>query len=334
MLDVFTRMARRFPHFSKRGDAARATHRVAPAREAGRRDAAQNATPPKPSRPRTLTLKLLLLLLLTLAACDTDVAILTDAPDAAFALNGFLDTAADTQFVRVERLRATFAETDRRLAGTLTSTGPDGAVRVWRDSTLALEDGARVTLAYAVFAPDPGTHLLEVRADDGATASVRVVIPAKPQLTRGAGTLTFSPRDTVLAETAELPLTFRPLDPLPVFAEARYAVTVFDSLSGATPEVFVADYRSQLAADASGGAATTPLRLRRDARSIRSRYIRADSVRLDALTFILEQRGPAYTDPAAADLQDAVGFVGGVGRHTFPISIGADTLRVVGFAVP
>jgi hypothetical protein len=78
----------------------------------------------------------------SLWGCDTEVDVLAEERDPAFALSGFLDAGADTQFVRIERLRPVQDVPDRTLSGTVESTGPDGAVRVWSDSVLVLEGGA------------------------------------------------------------------------------------------------------------------------------------------------------------------------------------------------
>ncbi|RMF65573.1 MAG: DUF4249 family protein [Bacteroidetes bacterium] len=132
-------------------------------------------------------LPLLGFLALMLGACDTAVSPLRDDPDAFFALHGYLDTGADTQYVRVQALRSTVApETTAFLDATVHSLDEaTGATRAWHDSLVTLEDGRPGHLFFAPFRPEPGrTYRLVVTRSDGARTEARITTPAPPRAAR------------------------------------------------------------------------------------------------------------------------------------------------------
>jgi hypothetical protein len=119
------------------------------------------------------------------AACDNTITPITDDPEALFAVYGFLDTAADTQFVRVEALRATVldpggAPLDAEVSSTDLGTGE----RVtWSDSIIVLDDGTMGHLFFAAFQPRVGnTYRLEIRRPDGRATQATTKIPPVPDV--------------------------------------------------------------------------------------------------------------------------------------------------------
>lgn len=114
-----------------------------------------------------------------LVACENTVEPFADS-SRHFAIFGFLDAAADTQYLRVEPTRP---RPDRQEASTevpsLTTTNlfTNESV-VWRDSTIQLENGSTGLLFWAVFKPTPGhAYELEVKREDGATSSATTAVP-------------------------------------------------------------------------------------------------------------------------------------------------------------
>ena len=129
-------------------------------------------------RPRAAALGLALVLLA--GACDNTVQPFAEDADALFTLSGFLSTAADTQFVRVEPVRRAAAPPPLApLDAAVTTTRLEtGATVAWRDSLVRLDDGTTGHLFYAVFRPEPGAaYRLDVRRPDGRGTSAVTRVP-------------------------------------------------------------------------------------------------------------------------------------------------------------
>ncbi len=124
------------------------------------------------------------LLLLVLAGCDNEITPLLVEPTAFFAVHGFLDSAADTQFVRVEALRGTVFTAGAPLDATVTSThAQSGTTVTWRDSLVTLDDGGTGHLFYALFHPEAGgRYHLDVRRADGRGTRATTELPPVPTL--------------------------------------------------------------------------------------------------------------------------------------------------------
>ncbi len=131
-------------------------------------------------------LPLFLTLLLAATACDNSVQPL--APDVAslYSVSGYLDTAQDTQYVRVSALRESYLRAADSVNATLTLTALNTAERtVFRDSMVRLDNGARDLLYYAPLRVQQGEqYRLDVH-DSGsqpARTSATTVIPPVPDL--------------------------------------------------------------------------------------------------------------------------------------------------------
>jgi hypothetical protein len=97
-----------------------------------------------------------------------------------FTIFGFLDTAADTQFVRVIPLRRRLVaeEADVLDASVTTTALEDGTPVVWRDSLIHFDDGSFGHVFFAPLHVFPGwTYRFEVRRSDGATAAAETTVP-------------------------------------------------------------------------------------------------------------------------------------------------------------
>ena len=147
-------------------------------------------------------------LLLSMVACDNSFEPIADEQTDFFALFGFLDTSADTQFVRVNPLRET-----------LESSGETGEVKVsslhlrtgayvtWQDSLIRLDDGRPGLLFYAVLPVAPGdAFLLEVQGGPGEVTQASTQVPSPVRLDSGPLGLDFnrklSQRVTLLDQKA------------------------------------------------------------------------------------------------------------------------------------
>lgn len=129
-------------------------------------------------------LSLCLLAAALLAACDNTIDPILEASGGDYAIYGFLDTAADTQFVRVETLRAT-AEQALVISDTArVISRSEGTEEVhWNPTLRTLEDGSRSLLYYSLMVPLPGREYeLEVQGPGGSTIA-SVTVPPVPSLT-------------------------------------------------------------------------------------------------------------------------------------------------------
>lgn len=130
---------------------------------------------------RLLPFGLVLATLGTLAACQDPFDPFSETAETGFAVYGYLDTEADTQFVRVAQLR-------RRPEAPTTPSTPTvetldevtGAVVAWRDSLVTLTDGTQAALYYTTAAFLPG-HTYRLRVGGaGRLTEARTQVPARP----------------------------------------------------------------------------------------------------------------------------------------------------------
>jgi hypothetical protein len=115
--------------------------------------------------------------------CDNAVDPFADADGSSpFYVFGYLDTAADTQFVRVEPIRQTHDPAGGippAAVRTMASTSGDAVV--WQDSAVTLTDGTPGHLYFALFRPSPGeTYALAVNRADGAQTTAATEVPVAP----------------------------------------------------------------------------------------------------------------------------------------------------------
>ena len=121
-----------------------------------------------------------ILLLLTCVACENTVEPFTESDAVPFALFGFLDVNADTQFVRVSPVRKTIdgGEPDARPEIVRSTSLASGLSTVWMDSLVTLNDGSTALLYFAPFAPEPGArYVLELASRDGAPTRAFTHVP-------------------------------------------------------------------------------------------------------------------------------------------------------------
>ena len=87
----------------------------------------------------------------------------------AFAVFGYLDTAADTQFVRVSRLQgeSVFSDDDGPHPEVVSTDLETGGTITWSDSLVTLAGGEPGLIYYAAFDVRPGTRYALEISDDG-----------------------------------------------------------------------------------------------------------------------------------------------------------------------
>lgn len=118
-----------------------------------------------------------------LSACENVIEPLTEDAERVFAVHGFLDMAADTQFVRVSALRPTVLDEERVLENVkVTSVNQNSLDAVdWIDSTIVLDDGTAGHLFYGVFRPESNvSYELKIIKDGSIAAKATTTIPDRP----------------------------------------------------------------------------------------------------------------------------------------------------------
>ena len=129
---------------------------------------------------------------LLLSSCDNTVDPFITA-DRYFTVFGFLDTASDTQFVRVIPLRKIIGDPGERTidAVVATTAREDGNTIAWRDSVIEMSDGSIAHVFYAPFRPIPGwTYELQIERSDGATSIASTTVPPAERVSVSAPTTT------------------------------------------------------------------------------------------------------------------------------------------------
>lgn len=115
------------------------------------------------------------------AGCENSVEPFADTTRH-FAIYGFLDADADTQFVRVEATRPNLdndADAGSDISNVTTQNMGSGETVSWTDSAIVLDDGSPGLLYWAVFRPIPrDPYQIEVVRSDGATSSATTTVPA------------------------------------------------------------------------------------------------------------------------------------------------------------
>ncbi len=131
------------------------------------------------SRLRTLAPLGLLVSVLFVMGCEESVNPFVEE-DRYFTVFGYLDTAAEEQFVRVIPLRTDFADLGNTTidASVTTFEVETGQTVVWQDSLITYNDGSVGHVFHASFRPVPGwTYDLTISRSDGVQSSASTTIP-------------------------------------------------------------------------------------------------------------------------------------------------------------
>ncbi len=279
------------------------------------------------SKARVLITALWTVALCSLPACDATVDPLDERHNGeSFYLYGYLDSGADTQFVRVQPIRATAGgQPGATLDVDVATTEAGSGARVpWRDSLIVLDDGTVGHLFFAPFRPQPGgAYRLEIRSRTGSLTRTETTVPA------------LAPEAQFFTMTSPLgPLIERivwtgwPAPP----DEVEVVYTVSPTLSELPVPIAIA-YEPLRRLD--GTVWEAGIDLAADARKIRARLGVPDNYRLAALYRVqirLSLYSPDWRDPGRASaVENGAGFFGSVGRFTRSVLLEPATLDRLGF---
>lgn len=117
--------------------------------------------------------------------CENSIEPLAEDADSFVFLNGFLDSAADSQFVRLSGLRPSILGEPRDLSDATVTTIDltNGMTVPWRDSLVVLDDGTDGHVYIGLFRPEEGhAYEFNVKPPDREAATATTTIPEKPDI--------------------------------------------------------------------------------------------------------------------------------------------------------
>ncbi|GIV60080.1 DUF4249 family protein [Rhodocaloribacter litoris] len=260
------------------------------------------------------------------AACENEIAPLRDDPSTFFAVHGFLDTGADTQFVRVDALRATVRPDpgpalDADVASTHLQTG---LTTPWRDSLVALVDGGLAHLFHARFRPVPGgTYRLAVTRSDGARTEARVTVPPVPDVLA----------ETIETGTGSLTQQVTLLDVSCPVENVRLTYRLASARTGAVQPLTI-EYGD--AGHPHDQGWQLQILLSRDRDLLLRRFQRIDDADTTILFLGLQMDfslpSPEWANPdESPNITGGYGFFGAVGRYAVAWPLEAATVEALGF---
>ncbi len=129
--------------------------------------------------------------LLAILGCENVISPLTDDAENVFAIHGFLDMAADTQFVRVSALRSAVLAEKPGLENVHVQSVDESTMEVaaWSDLVIELQDGTEGVLYYSLFKPvSDRTYELQILKDGILVATARTTLPKNPPYFAGVPT--------------------------------------------------------------------------------------------------------------------------------------------------
>lgn len=226
-----------------------------------------------------------------------------------FFVYGYLDSGADTQFVRVAPIAPTLeASTTEQLDAQVRTTSlTSGDVVAWTDSLVILDDGSAGHLFYGLFRPEPGaSYRLEVARSDGASTTATTRVPAHPEVrvdpVRTSG--------TVLIQD----VTWDGISAPPFEALVRYHVSRYDETM---PTLIRRSYLNSGHQERSSW--TTSIQLSRDRDLVAQALGTAASDPPPALyriEMLVSFGDDAWYRPDAVQVVNGTGFFGSVGRFS------------------
>ncbi len=280
-------------------------------------------------RPEVLAPLFGVLMLLSLAACDNELVPLTDDPDTVFGVYGFLDSDADTQFVRISALRSTILdlnETGSIDAVVEITNLSTGAQTVWRDSLVTLDDGSQDHLFYAPMRVVPGQrYRLEVRRSDGKSTIAEVTMPDIPQLDVRA--IIADPSDTTdWRQSVVLENLFEAPERVSVRYRVGRPMDVPDTLSIRYEDNQIREIRSGWLVE---------VLYQRDRRSILrqlSRGLTDSTVVFYGLELEVRLPSPEWEATFGINIEGGLGFFGAVTNALIPWELTPEEIKLIGFS--
>lgn len=287
----------------------------------GGRNIAGRRLPPEPAQGPPLIA--LAALLACCAACGNTLDPLAEDPEALFAVYGFLDTAADTQFVRVEALRTTVldpggAPLDAQVSSTDLGTGERVA---WSDSVVVLDDGTVGNLFFAAFHPRVGgSYRLEVRRPDGRATQATTNIPPAPEIfvTSPMGDSLDLAQRIILKEVRDRPFHVAMQYEVGVKPEQRKTLEISYENAGTQ----------------SGTGWQIEIQLVRDRRIILNQLnrVRFDrSVLFFGLNMVVSQLSSEWESTLSRNITNGEGFFGAISRGAVTWTLATEDVTKAGF---
>ncbi len=265
---------------------------------------------------------LLIGLCCVLGACDNMLVPLAPGGGVYFSVSGFLDTAADTQFVRVGALRLSGLRGVDTMDGVTVQTRAldSGETHVWQDSLVRLDDGTTGHLFFAPFHPQAGqTYTLTVEAPQNRRTEATTRIPARPLL------------ETDVPENDSIEVTqgirFVGVTDAPWDLQVVYRVRLSSSPQERQVSIGYGGRRQ-------GEGWFEEVRLLRDQRLVLGRLNRPTSdttVQLVEIGAAIELTSPEWERDDGINFRNGVGFFGAIGRYYLSWRLDPRTVEAIGF---
>lgn len=263
-------------------------------------------------------------LLVSLGACDNSIQPLVEGSEGTLFLYGYLDSAADSQYVRLDGARiSAFAPGPDLSTVSISSTDDSGEVVDWLYQGSELENGETGHTFLGLFRPVPGRRYeLEARSAEGQVTSASVIVPdrptIRPDLPRG---------DTLnLVQKIRLPGLARP----PLRVLVQYEVQTPESSEPVSVSI---DYGSMGTLGPAGW--DFDVFLMRDQPVVLvqiDRDVRDRDVTLVSLGVRAELLSAEWDDPdEALNITGGRGFFGAIGRYDLGWTLDSASVETIGF---
>lgn len=247
-----------------------------------------------------------LLLMVVAGACEAPFEPLTRTETEFFAVYGYLDANADTQFVRVSPLRPALDPASTPEGTQVHSVLMPGDARVaWQDSLVQLDDGTTGLLFFAPMRVLPARrYRLEITANGQDLTTATTLVPPAPPLRPG------DVRKTAVGFLQDV--TWQGVTRPPARPTLAYLV----QLPGeATPDTLIVSYSEN--GRAGNGGWVYPLDLSGDRAEVLTRLNRNlndTTLVLLGLHMEIEQRSEEWAREEPVNITNGLGFFGALGR--------------------
>lgn len=238
-------------------------------------------------------------------ACDNAfVPFAGETAESPFYLFGYLDTESDTQYVRVQAVRAAYELPASDASNMRVVSVSDHSVHAasWLKRLVVLDDGSHGNVYYATFRAEPGaTYRVDVTRDDGATSSSTTTIPARPQ-----------PRvDSVRVTDGSVTqrILWTGAERHPQLARITYLVSRASQNESIRVEI---DYRQTGRMELDGYAVSLDLSLDQQTIERRTGATQADPVALYGVEMTIRIPSEEWLEPLDNHVENGTGFLGAI----------------------